>query len=80
MDSREREELIRLAKENIELQRLFKRHEEYKEKIRSIRKRGLLTTFEQQEIQNLKLKKLRGKEQMYRMLGTLTNSSVGAAA
>ena len=72
MDSaEERELLLGLAKDNIELQRLLNRHEDYEQKIRFIRKRGFLTSFEQQEVQNLKLKKLRGKERLFKLFNIL---------
>ena len=76
MNDSDREELIRLAKENIKLQRMLSRHEDYKERIRLIRKRGFLTPVEQQEMQDLKFKKLRGKEQMMWMMRSLRTESL----
>lgn len=74
MDSLEREELLKLASSHVELQRLLKKHEDYEERIRVIRKRGFLTSFEQQEVQNLKLKKLRGKEQLLTLFKNIKKS------
>ena len=78
MNEEEREELLKLAAKHVQLQRLLKRHEDYEERIRTIRKRGFLTSFEQQEVQNLKLKKLKGKEKLLTLFHNLRRPSSGA--
>lgn len=75
MNSVDKLELLRLAKENVRLQRLIAKHEGYKERIKAIRKRRNLTSQEEQEVFNLKLKKLQSKDEMIRIARTLKGSA-----
>ena len=71
MNSVDKLEILRLAKENIRLQRLMSKHEVYKKKIKAIQRRRTLTSQEEQEIWSLKLKKLRSKDEMVRIMRAL---------
>ncbi|MCI5065133.1 hypothetical protein MRY87_05375, partial [bacterium] len=71
VNSSDRNELLRLATENVRLQRLLRRHGDFKEKIRVIRKKKLLTAGEEQQLRELKAKKLQNKDAMIVMMRSL---------
>ncbi|MCB0331463.1 MAG: hypothetical protein KDD70_17450 [Bdellovibrionales bacterium] len=71
MNTSDKIELLRLAKSNTRLQRLIKKHEGYKEQLRLIRKQKVFTAKEEQTVRELKLQKLRNKDEMIRIVRSM---------
>ena len=64
MEDADRKRLIELAKQDLRIQRLLKRHTELDTKLQNLGKRGFRTVDEELQERRLKLEKLRGVDQM----------------
>jgi len=68
MNTSERLELTRLAKNDRNVRRLIKKHKGYEERLRLLAKKIGFTSEDQQEITLLKRKKLQSKDELARIL------------
>lgn len=79
MNSEEKRKVMRMAHSNITIRRLLKKHNEYKDRIRVIRKKSFLSAIDEQEVRNLKMKKLKGKDQMLRLIDSVESVDSNSA-
>ena len=68
MENSDRSKIGELCKTDKQLHRLAREHERLESKLSRFENRPFLTVLEELEQKKLKLKKLRGKEQMMRIL------------
>lgn len=68
MEEHEKELLQKLASSNVGVRRLYNEHVELESKLDSLQSRPFLTASDQMQIQKLKKKKLKGKDQLMSLL------------
>lgn len=70
MESSERQRLLDLAENDFHLKKLYNDHIDYEQRLLKLSRKRYLTVQEELEAKQLKVRKLRGKEQMMRRLET----------
>ncbi|MBX7143252.1 MAG: hypothetical protein K1X79_02265 [Oligoflexia bacterium] len=69
MEQAERERILEVAQHNIALRRLYQEHEKLENRLSAIQRRKFMTTEEEVEAKQLKIRKLQGVDRMMEMLG-----------
>lgn len=68
MEQTDRDRILGLAEHNFRMRKLYEEHEYLEEKLLVYQKRPFLTRMEELEEKRLKLQKLRGVDEMMRIL------------
>lgn len=75
MNDTDRERLLRLSERDGKLKRLLREHNRLEAKLARFENRPFLTVMEELEQKRLKMRKLKGKDQMMRILSNHSESS-----
>lgn len=76
MESTEKNKIGELSKTDKQLNRLAREHQRLEDRLARFENRPFLTVLEELEQKKLKLQKLRGKEQMMRILSEYEGHSI----
>lgn len=76
MDDSDKKRLLRLSERDGKLKRLVREHDRLEAKLARFENRPFLTVMEELEQKRLKMRKLKGKEQMMRILSNHSDASL----
>ncbi len=76
MDDSDKKRLLRLCERDGKLKRLVREHDRLEAKLARFENRPFLTVMEELEQKRLKMRKLKGKEQMMRILSNHSDASL----
>ena len=79
MEHQDRSMIEELMKENQALKRLYERHRQLDEEVSRVERKSFLTTLEESELKRLKRAKLRGVDEMMKMVAAIAPKSAPRA-